>query len=304
MLYVGAELLVRGSSELARRFGLSALVVGLTVVAFGTSAPELAVSVGAAVKGKSDIALGNVIGSNIANVGLILGSAALIQNLLIRAELIRLDMRVMILVSIVVPVLLMDGSISRIEGFLLFSALAAYLTYTVVLARRARATVKAEFRDAIPLPVRSPWLDLIMITGGVILLVAGAEALVFGAVKVAQQYQISTAIIGLTIVALGTSLPELATSIVAAIRREGDLVVGNVVGSNIFNLLGIVGVSSMVSPITPKAIAVPDFLVMIGVSILLLALMRSGKRLNRVEGASLCLAYLGYIAYLATRITG
>ena len=218
MLYFGAEMLVRGSSNLARRFGLSALVIGLTVVAFGTSAPELAVSLDAALKGRSDIALGNVIGSNIANIGLVLGMAALFQTLLIRAQLVKLDMRVLIFISILLPLLLLDGEIGRLEGALLFSGLVGYLVYTVLLARRARATVKAEFQDAIPLPVRGVWLELLMVAGGATVLVAGAEALVFGAVRIAEKFQVSTAVVGLTVVALGTSLPELATSMMATIK--------------------------------------------------------------------------------------
>lgn len=304
LLYFGAELLVRGSSALARRLGLSPLVVGLTVVAFGTSAPELAVSVDAALKGRSDIALGNVIGSNIANIGLILGSAALIQRLTIRAQLVRIDLRVLIAVSLLTPLLLLDREIGRAEGALLVLGLIAYLTYTVTLARRARATVQAEFRDAFPLPVRRPWLEVLMVAMGVTLLIAGAEALVFGAVSIARQYHVSTAIIGLTIVAVGTSLPELATSVIAAVRREGDLVVGNVVGSNIFNLFGIVGVSALVTPIRPQAIELPDLLVMIAMAVALLPLMRTGMRLTKIEGALLFAGYLAYIGYLMTRVTG
>ena len=304
LLYFGAELLVRGSSALARRFGLSPLVIGLTVVAFGTSAPELAVSVDAALKGRSDIALGNVIGSNIANIGLILGTAALIQRLTIRAQLVRIDLRVLIVVSLLTPLMLWDREIGRAEGLILTSGLVVYLVYTVTLARRARATVVAEFQDAIPLPVRPTWLEVLMVAMGVALLITGAEALVFGAVRIAHQYQISTAIVGLTVVAVGTSLPELATSIVAAVRREGDLVVGNVVGSNIFNLLGIVGISSLVSPIRPQAIETIDLLVMIAITIVLLPLMRTGMRLMRVEGLLLLASYAAYIGYLLLRATG
>jgi len=295
---------VRGSSELARRFGLSPLVIGLTVVAFGTSAPELAVSVDAALKGRSDIALGNVIGSNIANIGLILGTAALIQRLTIRAQLVRIDLRVLIAVSLLTPLILWDREIGRAEGLVLASGLVVYLVYTVTLARRARATVIAEFQDAIPLPVRRAWLEVLMVAMGVALLITGAEALVFGAVRIAQQYQISTAIVGLTVVAVGTSLPELATSIVAAIRREGDLVVGNVVGSNIFNLLGIVGISSLVAPIRPLAIEPVDLLVMIVMTVVLLPLMRTGMRLTRMEGVLLLAGYAAYIGYLLLRVTG
>ena len=297
---------MRGSSALARRLVLSPLVIGLTVVAFGTSAPELAVSVDAALKGRSDIALGNVIGSNIANIGLILGSAALIQRLTIRAQLVRIDLRVLVAATLLTPLLLLDGEIGRVEGAILLLGLIVYLSYTVALARRGRATVLAEFQDAFPLPVRRPWLEVIMVAMGITLLISGAEALVFGAVSIAQQYHVSTAIIGLTIVAAGTSLPELATSIVAAIRREGDLVVGNVVGSNIFNLFGIVGVASLVSPIRPQAIEPVDLMEMVVMAfvLLLLALMHTSGRLTRLEGAILLAGYLGYIGYLVTRVTG
>jgi cation:H+ antiporter len=301
LLYFGAESLVRGSSALARRAGLSALVVGLTVVAFGTSAPELAVSVDAAIKGKTDIALGNVVGSNIANIGLILGIAALLQRLTIRAQLVRIDLIVLIAASIALPLLLLDGQISRIEGVLLTSSLAVYLAYTVVLARRARVLVRAEFDRAVPAQARNVWLETIMIPLGIALLVAGAELLVHGAVGVAQRFHVSNAIIGLTVVALGTSLPELATSVVAALKKEGDLVVGNVIGSNIFNLLCILGISATVAPMRPQAIVFGDQAVMIGLALVLLPLMRSGMRLTRREGLFLLLTYLSYMAYVVIR---
>jgi len=301
VLYLGAETLVRGSSALARRAGLSALVVGLTVVAFGTSAPELAVSVDAALMGRTDIALGNVVGSNIANIGLILGVAALLQRLTIRAQLVRIDLIVMIAASVALPLLLLDGRISRVEGMFLTSGLVVYLAYTVILARRARGAVKAEFAQAIPAKVHNVWLETLMIPVGVALLVAGAELLVHGAIDIAQRFHVSTAVIGLTVVALGTSLPELATSVVAALRKEGDLVVGNVIGSNIFNLLCILGISSTVAPLRPNAIVFGDQAVMIGLALVLLPLMRSGMRLTRREGLFLLLTYLSYMAYVAVR---
>jgi cation:H+ antiporter len=304
LLYLGGEVLVRGSSRLARRAGVSALVAGLTVMAFATSAPELAVTVDAALKGRNDIALGNVVGSNIANLGLILGVAALIQGLTVHAQLVRIDVRVLIGISILLPLLLLDGKIGRIEGALLFLGLLGYLVYTVVLARRARATVKAEFQDAIPLPIHGAWLEIGMILAGIALLVAGAEAMVYGAMKVAARYQVSTAIVGLTVVALGTSLPELATSIVAALKKEGDLVVGNVIGSNIFNLLGILGISSMVAPIQPVGIQRLDLAAMVLVAVILLLLMRRGMRLTRLEGIFLLVCYFTYIGYLVSRSAG
>ncbi len=284
LLYLGAESLVRGSSALARRAGLSALVVGLTVVAFGTSAPELAVSVDAALKGKTDIALGNVVGSNIANIGLILGSAALIQRLTIRAQLVRFDVIVMIAASVALPLLLLDGRISRVEGSCWPRAWPSTLRTRSILARRARAAVRREFATAVPAPVHSVWLEVVMIPVGIALLVMGAELLVLGAVDVARRFHISNAVIGLTVVALGTSLPELATSVVAAIKKEGDLVVGNVVGSNIFNLLCILGITAIVTPIRPKSVMFQDQAVMIGLAVVLLPLMRSGLHLTRREG--------------------
>ncbi len=296
LLTGGAEGLVRGAASLARRLGLSSLVIGLTVVAFGTSMPELVVSVGAALRGSPSVALGNVVGSNIANIGLILGTGALIAALRVKAQVIRFDMPILAAVSLLLAVLLADGQVSRLDGALLTTALVAYLVYSVRWAE-ADVEVEAEFEEALPVP-RGLALDLVLLGGGLALLVAGARLLVEGAVALATLLHVSEIVIGLTVVAVGTSLPELATSVVAAWREEGDIAVGNAVGSCIFNILGILGITALVHPLGTAGLSVVDAAVMVGFTLFLLPLMRTGFVLSRVEGALLLAAYVGYIAYL------
>ena len=299
LLYGGAEGLVRGSAGLALRLGLSPLVVGLTVVAFGTSSPELVVSLDAAVAGRGALALGNVIGSNISNYALILGVTALIRPLKAETQLIRVDIPLVIAASGVVGLFLLDGELGRIEGGLLVIGLAAYLVFTLRKARQAPAPERAALAEDVPAPpTGSAWRDGLLAAGGLALLVAGARLLVSGAVVVAEALGMSQAVIGLTVVAVGTSLPELATSIVAALGGKGDLAVGNVVGSNLFNLLGILGLAALVRPLAGTGISVFDVGVMIGLAVLLLPLMRTGFALSRREGTLLLLAYAGYVAVL------
>lgn len=296
LLWFGAETFVRCSAALALRMGLTPLAVGLTVVAFGTSAPELGVSLDSTLSGLGEVATGNVVGSNIANVGLILGIAALIRPIEVRAQLLRLDVPIVIVASGVVAFLFRDGVLSRLGGAILFASLLAYVAWQL---RKARLETDAptphvgERAARRPLPVV---VTLILV--GLAMLAAGSHAFVQGAESLARQLGVSPALIALTIVAVGTSLPEMATSIVAAARGEGDIAVGNVIGSNAFNLLGILGVAALARPIARGTVGVVDFGVMIGFALVVLPVMRSGYRISRPEGGLLVAGYLAYLWWL------
>jgi len=298
LLTGGAEGLVRGAASLARRLGLSPLVIGLTVVAFGTSMPELVVSIGAALQGNAAVALGNVVGSNIANIGLILGASALIAVLRVQAQVIRFDMPILGAVSLLLVALLADGQLGRVDGILLTAGLFTYIVYSIRWARaEPEPAVQEEFGEALP-SKHALGVDLVLLGVGLALLVGGARLLVDGAVALAMQLHVSEVVIGLTVVAVGTSLPELATSTVAAWRGEGDIAVGNAVGSCIFNVLGILGLTVLVHPLNAAGLSVVDGAVMVGFTLFLLPLMRSGFVLSRLEGGVLLAAYIGYVAYL------
>jgi cation:H+ antiporter len=296
LLYFGAEGLVMGSASLARHWKLTPLAIGLTVVAFGTSMPELVVSVDAALAGTPAIAAGNVVGSNIANIALILGLSAILAPLAVSARLLRVDIPLMALVTAAVIVMLLDQALGRLEGTLLVAGL---VLYTAASLRAARRQCEAFPID--PLPQRlTTRRSVLFVAAGLALLVAGARFLVGGAVSLAADLGISEAVIGLTIVAVGTSLPELATSLLAAFRREGDIAVGNIVGSNLFNILGILGTAALVRPLTGTAMTAVDLGVMAALALLLLPLARSGWRLNRIEGGLLFACYAGYVIHLLT----
>jgi cation:H+ antiporter len=306
LLYFGGESLVKGASGLALRLGLTPLVIGLTVVAFGTSSPELFVSVRAALAGQGDIALGNVIGSNIANVGLILGLCALISPMRVHLQVLRFDAPVMVGVSIIALLVLADREVSRFEGLLLVIGLLAYSAINVWLARREVAAGKVAEIDAgaaeIAKPVDLKWPRLIWHIGaGLVMLGFGARFLVDGSVQVASAFGMSEAVIGLTIVAVGTSLPELATSLIAAVRREGDIAVGNIIGSNIFNILSILGFASLVSPLLAAGLSLIDVWIALGFALTLLPLMLTGFVVQRWEGALLLVGYITYTAWLLLR---
>ena len=298
LLFGGAEGLVRGSAALALRAGLTPLVVGLTVVAFGTSSPEMVVSVQAALAGRGDLAVGNVVGSNIGNVALILGLSVLIRTMGVRAQLLRLDVPVMVAVSVLLWWLLGDGALGRPEGLVLAGGVVAYTLFNLWQARRETSAAQSVGEAVLPDPRRPLWRDVVFIVGGLALLVVGADLLVEGAVAVARRLGLSEAVIGLTIVAVGTSMPELATSVVAAFRGEGDIAIGNVVGSNIFNVLGILGTAALVRPLRIEGISPVDLAAMTLVAILLLPLMRTGFRLVRWEGGLLLAFYAAYVYYL------
>lgn len=298
LLYFGAEGLVRGAASAAARLGLTPLVIGLTVVAFGTSTPELVVSVGAALQEQGAIAIGNVVGSNIGNIALILGLSALIKPPRVQAQIIAFDVPVVIGTSLIVAAMLWNGMVGRLEGGFLFAGLILYIGFTLWIAQRETEPVLQEFEDAAPRRSRSLLMDILLIGVGLVLLVLGARAMVSGAVSIAESIGISQTVIGLTIVAIGTSLPELATSILAAARGEGDIAVGNVVGSNIFNLLGILGLSALARPLASPDIGIVSLGFMFILSLALLPLMRTGHRVSRLEGVALLIAYVVYVLAL------
>ncbi|CAI3794320.1 calcium/sodium antiporter [Rheinheimera sp. MM224] len=301
LLVVGADLLVKGAARLAGSFGIPALVIGLTVVAFGTSAPELAVSVKAAYSGQAELAIANVVGSNIFNVLFILGAAAMISPLIISRQLIRQDVPIMVLISVVALLMTLDGNISRLEAGILFAGL---LSYTWFLFRQGKAKGADTVDEEVEAMLKSntpAWQNVLLVVGGLILLVLGARWLVESAIEIARAWGVNEAVIGLTIVAAGTSLPEVVTSIVATIRGERDIAVGNVVGSNIFNILCVLGLSGLVSPIpliAGEQMAMVDIPVMVGVAVLCVPLFFIGSVLNRMEGLLFMLLYIAYTWYL------
>ena len=298
LLVGAAHFLVRGAASLALRLGLSPLVVGLTVVAFGTSAPELVVSVQAALDGAGGIAVGNVVGSNIANIGLILGAAALVRPFLTDPSVLRRDLPVLLAATGLGVGLLYDRAVGRAEGAILVVALGAYLAWSVHEARRQSRDQRAA--GELPVAPDGPaWRDVVFVVLALVGLVVGADWFLSGAVGLAEAAGVPNAVIGLTVVALGTSLPELATSVVAAVRGESEIAVGNVVGSNLFNVLGILGVAALVRPIVAPGLQTVDLAVMAAFALVLLPMMWSGRQLVRLEAALLAAGYLGYVGFLA-----
>jgi len=302
LLIVGAEWLVRGASRIATLAGISPLVVGLTVVAFGTSSPELAVSVVSAFKGQSDLALGNVVGSSIFNVLFILGISALIVPLVVAQQLVRFDVPIMIGCSFLVFILGYDGKIGRLDGILLFSGVIAYTTFLIRQSRREKnQEVKSEYEQEFGNKGGNLFINLGLVIVGLGALMLGSDWLVDSSVAIAKSFGVSELVIGLTIVAAGTSLPEVATSVIAAIRGERDIAVGNVVGSNIFNILSVLGLSSIVAP---AGIAVSgaalrfDIPVMIAVAVACLPIFFVGFRISRANGLTFLSFYVAYLVYL------
>ena len=293
LLFGGGEALVRGAVGLSRRMGISELAIGLTVVGFGTSMPELLVSADAALGGKPGIALGNVIGSNTANILLILGLSALIAPVTGWSGAIRRDVTVMVAAAVLALALGFGGSIGRWHGAIMLVALGAYLFWTFRQSQAEPAAHEHVAESHSPL-----WLGAFLV-GGLAALFAGAHFLVEGATSVARNLGVPEAIIGLTIVAVGTSLPEMATSLVAAVRGNSAVAIGNVVGSNIFNILGILGITAIIAPLSvDPSMARFDIPVMLAVSLLLAALLLMTRRINRATGAAILLAYAGYTAWL------
>ncbi|MEO1059223.1 MAG: calcium/sodium antiporter, partial [Actinomycetota bacterium] len=307
-LVIGAEGLVRGAARLAARTGMSSVVIGLTVVAFGTSAPELAVSIGDVLRGGDEagaIAVGNVVGSNIANILLVLGIAATVGgSLLVAQRIVRLDVPIMIGASVLVWLFVLNEALGRLEGIVLTVMLVVYITWTVVKARGTSDDVSTEYDEALaPEKLResSVWADILFVAVGLGFLVLGSQSLVSAASDIAGELGVSDLVIGLTVVAVGTSLPEIATSVLAAMRGQRDLAVGNAIGSNLFNLLAVLGITAAVAPnplpVAESAVRV-DFPVMIAVAIACLPVFAHGYVLNRWEGIVFVLMYAGHRAVL------
>lgn len=292
LLILGASGLVRGSSALALKAGLSPLIVGLTVVAMGTSSPELVVALKAGLSGQGNIVVGNVVGSNIFNIAAILGLTALICPIAVNRQVIKGDAPVMLATALLLLLLLSDQQISRLEGIFMTVGLIIYTATLIWIARRQN---NQDF-EGVPAPSSSHWAkDLLILGGGLIILVLGSSLLVEHAVIIARQWNVSEAVIGLTIIAAGTSLPELATSLVAALRGQADMAVGNIIGSNIFNVLCIAGITGAITPYSANHVSLLDYTVMIGFSALLIPILWTGQTIRRSEGALLLGGYLVYL---------
>jgi cation:H+ antiporter len=311
-LYYGAEWLVAGSSSIALRAGIPTLVVGLTVVAFGTSAPELLVSVVAIIEGTDDISVGNIIGSNIANIALILGCASLIRPIQVSALAVRREYPLMLFASVLLAVCVyVGGELSRIDGMILLGGMISYLVWSFVRARREMSESEDEIDEEDLTPEElaeldpesgSTALDALKVALGIVGLAAGAWLMVESAVSIATELGISKLVIGISVVALGTSLPELATSVVAAYREESDISVGNVIGSNIFNIGMVLGIVACIHPLNVGSDALRyDLPVMLVVAVLIWPIMRSGYRINRLEGIALLVGYVVYMISLFVR---
>lgn len=298
LLFIGAEGLIRGSSNLAIKIGITPLVVGLTVVAFGTSAPELVVSLKSALIGNSSIALGNVIGSNIANIALILGVAALIRPIDVHSNVIMRDIPIMIGISMLLIIFLLDGELGLIDGIIFVTGIVVYTIVNIILGHKEKnPEVDAEFKEGLKSKVGVP-ISIVLVVVGLGMLILGANLFVQSAIAIAKLFHLSDAIIGLTIVAVGTSLPELITSIVASYKKEADIVIGNVVGSNIFNILSILGIASIIIPIGSAGISYIDLGIMLISAIVLFPLTKTGFSITRLEGALLIAGYVIYVYYL------
>lgn len=293
-LYIGAGWLVQGSSALALKANISPLVIGLTIVAFGTSAPELAVSLGATLRGQGDIAIGNIVGSNIFNIGVILGVSATICPLQVKKQLLRIDIPIMLAATILFTILFWNGTLGRMEGLFFLTGIIIYTLFSLLYSRKQEEEPNLELEEQ-----PKHWaVDTLTIIGGLVVLVFASRLLVDNAVSIAKEFGVSEAVIGLTIVAAGTSMPELATSVVAAYKHKTDIAIGNIVGSNLFNILAIAGSCSLMHPIEAKNVNYIDLLVMLAISILLLPLMKSGQKISRTEGAALILIYVIYLFWL------
>ena len=300
LLIVGAELLVKGASRIAAGFGISPLIIGLTVVAFGTSAPEMAISVSSVLKGEADIAVGNVVGSSICNVLLILGVSALITPLVVSEQLVRTDVPIMIGVTVLAFAFSLDGRIGFLEGAVLFGGILAYVSWHLRVSLRSGEL-------GVSVEGSSHWaIDVALVMVGFALLTLGSRWLVSSAVTIAEAMGVSELVIGLTIVAVGTSMPEMATSVVAAVRGQRDIAVGNVVGSNIFNILCVLGATAMVAPdglpVSEAALHF-DYPVMLAVAVACLPIFFGGYVIKRWEGGLFLGYYVAYITYLIMAAT-
>ena len=300
ILYYGAEGLVFGASSLAKRLGISALVIGLTIVSIGTSMPELLVSIKAAMNGQSAISIGNALGSNLFNIGIILGLSAIIYPLLAKKQLLKFDVPVMILTSVLFLLLFLDSKISRIEAILMVILFLSYTTYLLVSSKR-KHNINPNRDEDDDIKLTKHWaLDIVFIVVGLVALVWGSDLLVVNAIIIAERLGMSEAMIGLTIVAAGTSMPELATSAVAAFKKRSDIAIGNIVGSNIFNILLILGVAGIIQPISTPDINYIDALVVVALGVLLWLFMKMSASIRRWQGVVFIVLYVLYIMFKMT----
>jgi cation:H+ antiporter len=302
LLSLGGEAMVRGSSKLASLLGLSPLVIGLTVVAFGTSSPELAVSISSAIKGQPDIVVGNIVGSNIFNILLILGISAIITPLVVAQKLVKIEIPLLILISFAFILFSSNRIIGRIEGIILFSGLVIYIYFVIKESRKESGSIKEEYarQYASGNKKKASWLlNILFIAAGLALLVYGSKLLVDSAVVISRYFGLSELVIGLTVVSAGTSLPEVATSVVASIKGEKDIAVGNAIGSCIFNILAVLGLTSIIFPVRVSEAAFAfDIPVMTVTAVAALPILFSGYRISRWEGGIFFFYYLAYILYL------
>jgi len=294
ILIAGADLLVRGAAQLARVFGLSPFAIGVTVVAFGTSAPELFASIGSALQNEDELAIANVVGSNIANILLILGAGAIMAPIAIHRRVRLVELPIMLGISLAAAALLNDSSLSRTDGIILFAGLIAYVIFIV---RTHKVEIEHEGEEVVTHP-KSAWLDVMMVVLGILALGLGAKALVYGATGVATRMGVSSGVIGMTVVALGTSLPELAATVRAAVGKSSDIAVGNVVGSNIFNLLSVLGVTAIVHPLAMPDAQFRGIWIMLGVSVGMVILALIKPAMGRLVGGAFLLLYAGYTLYV------
>ncbi len=307
MLYYGAEWLVKGSAEIAIRFGISPLVVGLTVVAFGTSAPELLVCLQANFLGKGDLAIGNIVGSNICNTVMVLGASALIYPLSIHLQIIKREMAILLIVSLLFVGMIYDGALAQVEGVALFAGILVYVVFSIVEARRTPSSdldevlAPEEIAAVIEGGNKRLLINVGLIVLGIVFLFVGSDRLVCGAEAIAILLEVPEAIIALSLIAFGTSLPELATGVMASWRKQGDIVVGNAIGSCIFNLLAVGGLTAAIKPVTTTELNWIDLAVMVVTAVGSWIMMRSNRSVSRVEGAMMLAVYIGYCFYLSTR---
>lgn len=302
LLIFSGDFLVKGAVSIALKFQLSTLVIGMTIVSFGTSAPELLVSIEAALGGHPDISIGSVVGSNISNIALILGITALVFPIAVSKATLRVDWPMMMLSTLLFAGLVLDGELSSLEGILFLAFLIGFIWWLIYSNRKSNSTPSIsddvnEDDKEIPL-----WKGLGLVVIGALGLVFGADLMLKGAVDIAREYNVSERIIGLTIVAFGTSLPELITSCVAAFRKEADISIGNLIGSNIFNILAILGITSIIHPISVSdSIINSDNYILLGITFLVFPLMYFGKKISRLKGLVLLLVYLSYLFYLISQ---
>ncbi len=304
-LYIGGEALVRGASGLGVRFGMSPMIVGLTIVAFATSAPELAVALGAALRDEPGLAVGNVVGSNICNLTLIVGMVVLMSQPALRHKLVRLELTVLTSSTIVASILLLDQGLSRIEGMLLAGGIVVYIVVAVRRLRGRKNDISAEeFQSSVPMFSGSVWTQALFCIAGIGVLILGSDWLVEGSVRIAVMLSVPPAIVGLTAAAIGTSLPEIAASIVAARHNHADLAAGNLIGSNIFNILLVLGGTAAVRPLAMGSVTLVDVAIMCATTFLSLSLMFMRPRLMRIDGALLIGIYFAYLVLLVSLATG